>query len=271
MFTRSRLVLAPVSLLVLALAAVAPSGATGAAGQDSYEVTARTRTSWVEADAGTVRVVGQVKPWARGEQVVLLQRRSGSRRWTRTGTDRLSRTSRFVLTDRPSVPGTRYYRVLKPASDGHRADRSPALRVDVLAWERITDLQPWEGCGLQTGVTVGIGGTTYPASVEFAGYGGACIPYVVYDLGARCHTLRATYGFVDGSTIPGPYGWVAVSGDGTLRERYQVTDGGRAFVGEELDVTGVQRLRLDLGSATVAPEAPARPVAAGTPEVLCTP
>lgn len=206
MSSRARLVLAPASLLALALTAAAPSVATRPAAQEPYEVTAHTGTAWVEADAGTVRVVGRVRPWASGERVHLLQRLSGSRRWTRTDTDRLGRTSRFVLEDRPAVAGTRWYRVLKPASAGHRADRSPALRVDVLAWERLTDLQPWEGCGLQTGVTVGIGGTTYPSSIEFVGFVGACIPSVVYDLAGRCRTLRATYGFVDGTADVSPYG-----------------------------------------------------------------
>jgi hypothetical protein len=267
-----------VAAAVSVLLAVAPAAAPTSSSADPagpararYHVVARTTSTSVEAGADVVRVVGRVKPWAAGEKVHLLQRLSGSRRWTRTDSARLTRTSRFVLRDRPSRPGVRYYRVLKPASDGLGADRSALMRVDVMAWERLADRQPWAGCGLQPGSTVRIGGLDYPGSLQFTGYIGSCMPYIVYDLGGRCRTLRATYGFVDGLWHAGAVGTATVSDDTGLRELYRVDDGRRTFVDQELDITGIQRLHLGLGSANADPAAPVSPMAAGTPEVLCMP
>ena len=263
--------LAALAVTAPALAAV-PAPAAEAPAAPKYVVVARTATTSVEAGAGVVRIVGRVRPRAAGEKVHLPQRLPGSRRWTRTDTDRLDRKGRFVLVDRPSRPGVRSYRVLKPASDGLRAGRSAAVPVEVLGWERLSDLEPWAGCGLQSGVTVAIGGTSYPASLLFTGYGpGPCLPYVVHDLDGRCRTLRATYGHVDGATQPGAVSTVTVSADGTLREYYRLESGGRSFVDEELDISGVQRLTLGFSGSNIDPAAPPSHVAAGTPEVLCLP
>lgn len=259
------------ALAALATPLLAAPAATRTSSPPRYAIVARTSSAYVEAGVDTVRIVGRVRPWAAGEKVVLLQRLAGSRRWTWTDSARLNRTSRFVLKDRPSRPGVRHYRVLKPATAGLRAGRSAAIRVDVLRWERLTELQPWAGCGLQPGLTVRIGGREYPSSMQFAGYVGSCLPYIVYDLGGRCRTLRATYGFVDGPPVAGAVGTASVSDDTGLREVYRIVDGGRTFVDQELDITGVQRLNLSLGSANEDPSAPVRPVAAGTPEVLCLP
>jgi hypothetical protein len=264
-------VLAALVVTAPALAAV-PATAAGVPTGQKYVVVARTSTPSVEVGSGAVRLVGRVRPRAAGEKVHLQQRLPGSRRWTRADTDRLDRKGRFVLVDRPSKAGVRSYRVLKPASDGLRAGRSPAVLVEVLAWERLSDLEPWAGCGLQTGVTVPIGGTSYPASLLFTGYGpGACMPYVVHDLGGRCRTLRATYGHVDGATYPGAVSTVTVSAEGTLREYYRIESGGRSFVDEELDISGVQRLSLGFSGSNIDPAAPLSHVAAGTAQVLCLP
>lgn len=264
-------VLAALVVTAPALAAVPAPAAEAPAGQ-KYVVVARTSTPSVEVGSGAVRLVGRVRPRAAGEKVHLLQRLPGSRRWTRADTDRLDRKGRFVLVDRPSRAGVRSYRVLKPASGGLRAGRSPVVLVEVLGWERLSDLEPWAGCGLQSGVTVAIGGTSYPASLLFTGYGpGGCMPYVVHDLGGRCRTLRATYGHVDGATYPGAVSTVTVSADGTLREYYRLESGGRSFVDEELDISGVQRLSLGFSGSNIDPAAPLSHVAAGTAQVLCLP
>ncbi len=263
-------VLAALVVTAPALAAVPAPAAEAATGQ-KYVVVARTATASVEAGSA-VRLVGRVRPRAAGERVHLLQRLPGSRRWTRADTDRLDRLGRFVLEDRPAKAGVRSYRVLKPASGGLRAGRSAAVLVEVLGWERLSDLEPWAGCGLQSGVTVPIGGTSYPASLLFTGYGpGACMPYVVHDLGGRCRTLRATYGHVDGATYPGAVSTVTVSADGALREYYRLESGGRSFVDEELDISGVQRLSLGFSGSNIDPAVPLSHVAAGTAEVLCLP
>ena len=267
-------VLAAVAVTVPAAAVPAPA-AEGPAAQryaQRYVVLARTSTASVEVGDGAVRIVGRVRPHAAGEKVHLLLRPPGSRRWTRADTDRLDRKGRFVLVDRPTRSGVRSYRVLKPASGGLRAGRSAVVPVEVLGWERLSDLTPWAGCGLQSGVTVPIGGTSYPASLLFTGYGpGACMPYVVHDLDGRCRTLRATYGHVDGATYPGAVSTVTVSADGALREYYRIESGGRTFVDEELDISGVQRLSLGFSGSNSDPAAPVSHVAAGTPEVLCLP
>jgi hypothetical protein len=253
--------------------ALAPSSATEApvASRSTYVVFAHPSASYVET-GDTFRVRGHVKPRAAGAKVWLLQRREGSRRWTRTDSDRLDRRGRFVLKDRPSTPGMRAYRVLKPPSQGLRGDRSYSMKLAVLRWERLTDLQPWAGCGTNPGATVQVGGVAYPASLVAAGSAGGCfMPSVTYDLGGRCQTLRATYGFVDGTVRPGANGIVTVSSGSVRMESYQIVPGGRTFVDQELDVPGVQRLTLNLDSFNTDVTVPPSQVAAGTPELLCLP
>lgn len=256
-----------------AAALASPAGSPAEPAPTKYLVFASLSSATAEVGGDAVRVVGKVKPWAAGEKVYLLQRVAGSRRWTRTDSARLTRTSRYVLKDRPSRPGVRHYRVLKPASDGIRADRSDILRVDVWAWERLTDLQPWASCGVQPVSTVRIGGKEYPDSLVFDGQAGGCLPlpYIDYDVGGTCRTLRATYGFVDAAPVAGAVGMASVSGDNRLLEMYRIIDGGRTFEDQELDITGVQRLRFGLGSLNSDPATPVKSVAVGTPEVLCFP
>lgn len=251
--------------------ALAPSAATETPSPSKYVVFAQPSAEFVEV-GDTFRVTGRVRPRAPGARVWLLQRLQGSRRWTRTDSDRLDRRGRFVLADRPSVPGLRSYRVLKPPSGRLRGDRSYSMEVSVLRWERLTDLQPWSGCGTNPGSTVRIGGVTYPASLVATGTPATCImPNVTYDLGGRCQTLRATYGFVDGTVQPGASGGVSVSGGFGTMETYQIVPGGRTFVDQELEIPGVQRLTLSLVSSNTDVQAPLTQVAAGTPEVLCLP
>lgn len=264
-------VTAAVALTAGVTTALAPSSATEAPSSSTYVVFAHPSASYVET-GDTFRVRGHVKPRTPGAKVWLLQRLEGSRRWTRTDSDRLDRRGRFVLKDRPSVPGMRAYRVLKPPSDGLRGDLSYSMKLAVLRWERLTDLQPWAGCGTNPGSTVRIGGVTYPASLVATGSTGSCfMPSVTYDLGGRCQTLRATYGFVDGTVLPGANGMVSVSTGSVKLESYQLVPGGRTFVDQELDIPGVQRLTLNLDSFNTDVRVPPSQVAVGTPELLCLP
>lgn len=258
------------AVLTLVTATLAAPAATQTPPPTKYVVFAHPSVSWVET-GGTVRVVGHVRPRAPGAKVWLLQRLQDSRRWTRTDSDRLDRKGHFELVDRPSRVGVRAYRVFMPPGDGLRGDRSYAMKVAVMQWERLTDLEPWAGCGMNPGSTVQVGGTTYPDSLVFTGYTLSCLPFIQYDLGGRCQTLRTTYGFVDGTAHPGAVGSASVSAGSVSLETYRIVPDGRTFVDEEISIPGVQRLGMTLVSANNDPTAPLSHVAAGTPEVLCLP
>ncbi|MDR7252707.1 hypothetical protein J2X46_001683 [Nocardioides sp. BE266] len=265
----ARVWVAVAALVTGAMPVLAPSASTEGSPPSTYAVFAHPSASYVEV-GDTFRVAGHVRPRAPGATVWLLQRLDGSRRWTRTDSDRLDRRGHFDLTDRPSVPGVRSYRVLMPPANGLRGHRSWSMKVAVLRWERLADQQPWASCGVTLGSTVQIGGVTYPASLVVTGFAG-CMPSVTYDLGSRCQTVRATYGFVDGTVLPGAQGQVSLSaGSGTL-ESYPLAPGGRTFVDQAFEIPGVQRLTINLTTFNNDTTAPLSHVAAGTPEVLCLP
>ena len=85
-----------------------------------------------------------------------------------------------------------------------------------------------------------------------------------FTLGRKCTAMRATYALTD-SSLTGSSGAVTVSADGKTLATHPLAVG-TIVADEELDLTGVFRLKLD-ATTTATPAATA---AVATPEVLCT-
>lgn len=251
------------SLTPAAPASVAPDRGAREAATTTYRVGARLNTSEVVAGEHTVRVVGQVRPDATGQNVVLQQRPKGAHRWRKSGTARIRPTGRFVLEDEPSKPGVRFYRVLKPAANGIRAGTSRELRLDVWQWEPLTWRTAHASSGVYVDALTELGTELYDYSLVLQTPG--TVGYAEYALDRKCRLLRSSYALTNGSA-PGASGAVTVSVDGSVLVTHPLTTGAvvRDYV---TDLTWVSRLRFDLsGSAS-----PAGTSAIGDPDVLCMP
>jgi hypothetical protein len=249
---------ATVALTAGSLALTAPSQASPAR---AYKVTAKANLEVAVAREDTVKVRGRVTPRAAGQKVVLQQRVGENPRWKRTGTAKVRRNGTYVLEDRPTTPGSREYRVLKPGSRGIKKGWSKPVAVEVYRWQKLASrrMGPSENIST-TSVYIGAGLATrslvniepgVPASVE-------------YTLGRKCVQLRARYALTDQSAT-GSSGEISVSADGAVRTTHSLAVG--TIVDDEpLDVSDVFRLKIDI-STTATPAAYA---AVATPEVLCT-
>lgn len=249
---------ATVALTAGSLALTAPSQAAPAR---AYKVTAKANLEIAVAREDTVKVRGRVTPKAAGQKVVLQQRVGENPRWKRTGTAKVRRNGTYVLEDRPTTPGSREYRVLKPGSRGIKKGWSKPVAVEVYRWQKLASrrMGPSENIST-TSVYIGAGLATrslvsiepgVPASVE-------------YTLGRKCVELRARYALTDQSAT-GSSGEISVSADGAVRTTHSLAVG--TIVDDEpLDVSDVFRLKIDI-STTATPAAYA---AVATPEVLCT-
>ena len=164
------------------------------------------------------------------------------------------------MKDKPSTPGSREYRVLKPASDGFAKGYSEAVEVEVYRWEKL-GYRTFSGAGF-TGNGVTIGTEYYAASLATTTPGTAAT--AEFTLGRKCLSMRATYALTD-TSLTGSSGAVTVSADGAILATHPLTVG-TIVADEELDLAGVFRLKID-ATTTATPAATA---AVATPEVLCT-
>lgn len=249
---------ATVALAAGSLALTAP---TQAAPERAYQVTAKANLDVAVAKEDTVKVRGRVTPRAAGEKVVLQQRVGNKVKWTVTGNAKIRRNGTYVLKDKPSTPGAREYRVLKPGSRGITKGYSKPVSVQVYRWEKLINRASGPSVNLAPAHVV-IGTEDYPQSLATTTSGTPSS--IEYTLGRKCTDLRATYALTD-SSATGSSGAVTVTADGVVLASHSLAVG-TIVADEVLDVTDVFRLKLDL-STTATPAAVA---AVGTPEVLCT-
>jgi hypothetical protein len=99
---------------------VASSSAVRAIGVRTAVTATLSRTSF--ALGGSVTLSGSVAPTHAGQTVYLQRLVNGS--WTNAASRRLSSTSTYAFTIKPSYRGTYYYRVYKPADTDHLAGYS---------------------------------------------------------------------------------------------------------------------------------------------------
>ncbi|GAB3031164.1 hypothetical protein GCM10011376_24250 [Nocardioides flavus (ex Wang et al. 2016)] len=249
---------ATVALAAGSLALTAP---TQAAPARAYKVTAKANLEVAVAKEDTVKVRGRVTPKAAGQKVVLQQRVGNKKTWKATGKATIKRNGTYVLKDKPTTPGSREYRVLKPGKGAVKKGYSKALEVQVYGWEKLINRVSGPSVNLEPAY-VYIGAEAYPSSLATTTSGTPSS--IEYTLGRKCTDLRATYALTD-SSATGSSGAATVTADGEVLAVHSLAVG-TIVADEVLDVTDVFRLKLDL-STTATPAAVA---AVATPEVLCT-
>ncbi len=213
------------------------------------------------AKEDTVKVKGRVTPKAKGQKVILQQRVGNKKKWTVTGTSKVKNNGTYKLTDKPSTPGSREYRVVKPGSTGIKKGISKPVQVEVYRWERLIGRQAVATNFAPAGVNIGAEYFGASLATQTAGTPSTA----EYTLGRKCTTMRATYALTDES-VTGSVGTVKVSADGTTVVDHALAVGTIVPDGV-VDLTGVFRLKID-ATTTAAPTAAT--VAVATPEVLCT-
>ncbi|UFN46059.1 NPCBM/NEW2 domain-containing protein [Nocardioides okcheonensis] len=257
---------AALALSPLALAAsstAAPSVHAKAA--KTYSVTAKVNTDVAIAKEDTVKVKGRVTPKAKGQKVILQQRVGNKKKWTVTGSAKIKKNGTYKLTDKPTTPGSREYRVLKPGSNGIKKGFSKPVQVEVYRWENLA----YRTAGPNTNITPGgvnIGAQFYGASLFTSTANTAST--IEYTLGRKCIQLRATYALTDESAT-GATGAVTVSADGTVVANKALAVG-TIFADETVDITDAFRLKIDATATAPATAPTAATAAVATPEVLCT-
>jgi hypothetical protein len=242
------------------LALTAPVAQAAPAKARAYSVTATANTDVAVAKEDTVKVRGRVSPKARGEKVILQQRVGNKKRWVQTAKATIKANGTYKLKDKPTSPGSREYRVLKPGSKGIKKGYSKPVAVEVYRWEKL-GFRTFAGTGF-TGTGVTIGTEYYGASLATTTPGTAAT--AEFTLGRKCTAMRATYALTD-SSLTGSSGAVVVSADGKTLATHPLAVG-TIVADEELDLTGVFRLKID-ATTTATPTATA---AVAMPEVLCT-
>jgi hypothetical protein len=245
-------------------ATTAQAADAGARKAATYKVTAKVNKEVVTVGEDVVKVRGKVTPRAAGQEVRLQQRKEGKNRWKGSGKATVKRNGTFVLKDKPSLAGTREYRVLKPAGKGLRKGTSPVLTVDVYKWEKLAERAKGASANIPAypGLTGAmIGSEYYDASLMPVEAGTPA--YVEYTLGRLCTDLRATYALDDRSES-GSTGAVKLLVDGATKVDQGLVVG--QVVESTTDVTDAFRLRYELTSTAT----PASKPAVATPEVRCT-
>lgn len=248
---------ATVALTAGSLALAAP---TQAAPARAYKVTAKANLDTAIAKEDVVKVRGRVTPKAAGQKVILQQRVGNKKKWTSTGNAKVKKNGTYLLKDKPTTPGSREYRVLKPGAKGIQKGWSKPVEVQVYRWEKLSRRSGPQSNVIPSGVTIG---TDYYGDSLLSNVSGTP-GFMEYTLGRKCVSLSATYALAD-SSVSGSSGAVTVTTDGELQKVHSLAVG-TIVADDVVDLTGVYRLRFDL-STTATPAAVA---AVATPMALCT-
>ena len=247
----------------MALAATTAHAAPDSARKPAaYTVTAKANKQVVTVGEDVVKVRGKVTPRAAGDKVVLQQRLDGRKKWSVSGEVKIKRNGTFVATDKPSVPGTRQYRVVKPASDGVKKGTSAIVDVQVYAWQKLAQRPR----GANENIAV-----SSTATHRHPG-----LPVLLPALHPRCAVVRRVHA---GTPLHRPahdlraerqLGHRRLGPDHARRRRRCPRSTRCSSVGQVVesttDLTGAFRLRYELASNA----SPASYPVVATPEVRCT-
>jgi hypothetical protein len=249
------------ALTASVLAVGATTAADAAPHGAAYFVTAGVKKDAPEL-GDTIKIKGTVTPRAPRQSVRIQVRYADQKKWKTLGTARLDSHSNFTYKDKIGSVRERKYRVVKPASDGHRAGTSAKVDVTSYGWRSLTTVPTATSSGIYKASTVSMNAIAYPDSLLQSIYLGSPNPGTVdYNLGRKCVSFRGRVGLSDSSPAAGTAaitllkdGVAAYSGSFGLTQSADVT----------LDVTNA--FRLTVSSASTAGGLGA----VGTPEVLCS-
>jgi hypothetical protein len=222
----------------LAAAAAGPAGATSAHSAPrggSYQVTAKVNvTEPVLGDL--VKIKGAVSPAAAGQKVQLEVLYADRKQWKTIGSDTLSATSKFKLTDKVGSVRVRKYRVVKAAGNGRSAGHSGSLKVTVYGWRPLASVPSVNNSGIY-GASASINGVAYPNSMWGYNAGSSAD----FNLNRGCKTLDARYGLDDSSASGATATWsLAVDGTPAYAGTFGLTQSAEVFT----DITNAFRITL---------------------------
>ncbi len=90
----------------------------------------------------TVFVTGTTKPSSIGRKVILQKRyKKAKGKWKKHDVAYVRADGTFILGDKPATARTRWYRVVKPAGDGHRKGVSKKMKVTIEPWDGRLDVK----------------------------------------------------------------------------------------------------------------------------------
>lgn len=242
-------------------AASADGAAAGAKAKPRKNASVRVRIDQDVAVAGedTLWFNGWVRPKIKGQRVVLQQRLEGKDRWSKSSSARVRANGKFVLEDKPSAPGTRYYRIRKSPGKGVKVAFSDEMKVVVYRWEYLAGRNSGPKVNVDP-TSVQIGARPFDGAVATKAPGEGTIEYT---LGGRCTSLSATYALTDASAT-GATGTAKLEADGVTKVFENLAVG--TVKEHTSNITGAFRVLFRFNAS----ETPAAQVAAGEVKVLCT-
>ena len=227
-----------------------------------YNVTLLASTKVAVAKQDKVVLSGTVTPKPpEGSTVVVQAKYDNSAVWRKVGTAVVKPNGKYRFIDKPTTHFDRAYRVSKKADKVALADKSRERSVKVFAWNWLNQMQTSAGAGLVSAASLPINGDTYthvlyaPTTTETA--------FAEYTLGRKCTTFETTFGLSD-RTATGGQAIISLTSDGVVK--YSRTFNLGESDAQDMDVSGVYRMRLDVAQVTTTPDTEP---AAGTARVLC--
>jgi hypothetical protein len=229
--------------------ALVPLTGAQATTRSRYRVTAVVPATTVVGES--MKVHGRVSPRARGTDVRIQVRPPGATSFHTLRTARVHADGRYHAAVRATRAGVTGYRVVEPASRGHRRGRSPVRLVTVSQWRTLASLPRAAGqAHLGTVTAVGsadLNGVRFSPALDQTFDPTVHDGLVVYDLGRRCTRLSTWVG----AAPPQP-------GDSPTSAMVYVDTG--AYDGQQLDPAANVRaspeaphpVRVDLGPDVLA-------------------
>ena len=258
----NRLSIATALLAVVAVGVVPLASASAGPSRSAtwYRVTMEMSTTRAVAHEDTVTLTGAVSPAAPGTKVKVQVRYDGRTAWRKAGSAKVRKNSTYTFSFTPTTRQDRAYRVVKPADDHARADKSRERTLQTIGWVWMSSLTPSRTEDVATITTMPINGEDY-AHTLYTGVD-TTTGFVEYTLGRHAYKLQATYGLSD-RTETGGRGTIAVTTDGV--PSFSQTFALGQSVLQTTNVTDVYRIRFDFSQIA---DTPVNEPSAGAARVL---
>jgi len=211
----------------------------------------------------TVSFSGKVTPvgGAAGLKVVLEEKAGPGKPWKLQRTAKVGAAGRYHLSDKPTVNTVRQYRVVMPATGSHARGVSPAVRVKVYGWSKLSDHAPVNANSLGFQSPVNLDGVAYPKSLVASWTGPTSVEFNVDHL---CVALKGTFG-IDDDSETGAQATVSAFADGTQVYTHTFAVGEKAV--QRIALDSPLKLKFTALSAVTGVNGFG---AIGTPQILCT-
>ncbi len=244
------------------LTTAANAGTADAAANAPYRVTLKVSESAAIAGETKLALTGKVSPKpGKGSPVSLQIQYEGQEKWKTVRTVGVKKDGSFAFSDKPGTSQERSYRVVKAKDPGGAKGISRERAVDVQAWKWLDSFTTSAGADVLDIYEIPVNGETYRRNLVLDRTKDS--GFEEWTLGRKCTAFESTFGLSD-RTETGGQGGIVVTSDGVVKYARTFNLGESEL--RTIDVTGVYRMRLDLGQVTTTPDT--EPTAAAA-RVLC--